>query len=148
MERQEPHLVCHSIPSVVLSKILLQGLSVWSLAPGPCAVGIPFSAACLGLMSWLCFPRPLCKPILTLMHSVQTPNSHSFSLPSQPSQGQDESSGQPPGPCWWLKAMMEKWHLAHIKCSVEGSYPSYSCCWDGCFWYGSTVWSNVKGLLI
>lgn len=37
------------------------------------------------------------KPIFTQVHSIQAPNSHGFSLTSQPSQGHDESPGSHEG---------------------------------------------------
>lgn len=68
------------------------------------------------------------KTILILMTFHLDPDFHGFSLTSQFSQGQGESSDS-----GCAEEMIEKLHLAHIKCLVEGRYSSYCCFWDGCF---------------
>lgn len=51
MERRDLNVVCHSIPSGVLSSTLTEWRSVWSLEPALGPVGIPCSAPCLCVMS-------------------------------------------------------------------------------------------------
>lgn len=136
MGRHDLHLVCYSIPAWYSVIHLLNGSASCPLNLPVLTVGIPFSALHLRLMSWLCFLRAHHEP-------VQTPNSHGFSLTRQSSQGQDESSGWPPGLCWWLKKMTQDWHLVHVKCSVEAAFLHTAMVVSDVV---LPIWSNVKGL--